>query len=728
MNKMALLLPLIFGIFPLANATSYNYPSPDILNISNPHNDYYINLTNGISLTNIYNEYWSKDYIGVRFNSRDYFTDEFNFTWNIYNGSKCIINDTLGNCWKWDTFVTLYGTSIIPVGSGYEYGVNYTLWNYDERITVEWRLFNNGVNTLRNTQFLWKLSNINIGSDYSTDAYKDFTPHYDYLTPPILKSYSDVEGYFQLEDYNKSVGIKVWFNNSDNQIDIIGDGNYDKNVTLRINNEDISPSTWYKQIFYWDDPPICGGNCQYLAFILYTYNSTSYPFQAVDAMTGDFINASTLIVKDPSNCPVPPTSQCHIHIQDDTPDGSVGFNDIPVVNGAKDLELNCYSPYSSTGCEKGGDYATSTFYTFRLNCTRGANHIIQAKEDLNGQVTTPVYIQCKNNGNNPVLEYTNPTTSGTIEGSSISFNTSINDTDGTFYSHTSAYLDLNHSLLLNIPFDLRTDTTLEDNSSYHHPIYWSNLTYNNTYMFGNHTILDGHDFINITNNEDLKLNNSFTLELWYRNFDIPSGVFTTILDFGSNITNGVRVRRLSVGATQVIYFKICRQGVGCPAENSIVIKNGVFNHIVFVYNITNIIGYLDGVKQMPQVVGSPINVTYNQDGFYIGGDYDGASWSELASGEIDNVRFHNRVLTDDEVLASYNSYLYGYESSINNLLGRYNYSICAEDLNGNKVCGAETQVNLVSALSQKLRDNVFPVLLLFMLMLIVIGGRKNEKE
>ena len=115
----------------------------------------------------------------------------------------------------------------------------------------------------------------------------------------------------------------------------------------------------------------------------------------------------------------------------------------------------------------------------------------------------------------------------------------------------------------------------------------------------------------------------------------------------------------------------------CSSEDAISNPNQ-WNHIVYTYNTTNYTIYVNGVLS-PITSGGVVTVNPATDDLKIGDGYFGN-----ANGSIDEVMVWNRVLSIEEINATYNAGVNKLFRNFTNLAdGQYNYTAYMIDEGGN---------------------------------------------
>jgi len=296
----------------------------------------------------------------------------------------------------------------------------------------------------------------------------------------------------------------------------------------------------------------------------------------------------------------------------------------------------------------------------------------------------------------PVISFIDPTPlNNTVNHTrNIDINTSVSGGTGNL----TAFVNWNNSLVGWWRMNEASGTLVEDFSGYGNNGTWTNngggQTKNiTTGQFGNGIQLELGTGINIPNLPSINLTDNFTIEMWVK----PS----------SNWINGGQHRLMSK-------FNWPYNGFYFQATNSRTVSFTGYNNytsdgsVSSIYAMpteewtywvvtyqnktggTNIYvnGNLDASGKAGPIAGSP-------DGYTIGVDFY-SSTNYYTNATVDESKMWNRVLSNDEINASYNAGLYRLQFNITNLINSvYGYTAYVQDSLGN-VNSTETRYLNVS--------------------------------
>ncbi len=295
---------------------------------------------------------------------------------------------------------------------------------------------------------------------------------------------------------------------------------------------------------------------------------------------------------------------------------------------------------------------------------------------------------------NPLIDFVTPTLENglSIKENSVYVNVSTSDTN----DH-SAFIDWNYSLVGWWNFEtVLSNGTVYDNSSYGNDGTMISFSSNTTIdgKYGKGIEFDGvDDSINITgltlSNED-----QITTEFWVK----PDALIhqKDFLGWWDG-SNGFFVE--ITGVTGKILTQIGAGSDFGTTDNN-VIAVGNWYHIISVYDGTQVADadqlkiYVNGVNEPLAFTGDiPTTITSTSD-LLIG---NLPSFSRYFNGSIDEVRIHNRALSQAEINASYNAGLYSLYNNFTNLnAGTYDYKAYVIDIAGNTNQTETRNVSLVA--------------------------------
>jgi formylglycine-generating enzyme required for sulfatase activity len=273
-------------------------------------------------------------------------------------------------------------------------------------------------------------------------------------------------------------------------------------------------------------------------------------------------------------------------------------------------------------------------------------------------------------------------------------NVSVNDSNPT-----SSYIDFNRSLIGYWNFEDFNSTHVFDKSSY--SISARNM--NDAQMERENNIRGNYVNFNRSLNQGFIVENfqpmddisEFTISFWV-NFT-PSGlmssfVTTSLIKPGSSLFLGTNDLGLGDPITSFIVWG--PSGTNQIYDYDMSAQRNKWSHFVAVYNSKSHMAlYVNGIQVNRTNIASS-NFTIGNDDFYIG------NWdigNTQYGGSVDEVMVFNRELSDDEILALYNSTQYQFGNNFTNLDdGIYDYYACAIDFVGNENC-TETRLLTVDA-------------------------------
>jgi len=276
------------------------------------------------------------------------------------------------------------------------------------------------------------------------------------------------------------------------------------------------------------------------------------------------------------------------------------------------------------------------------------------------------------------INFTNPTPGNatTQSGNSVYVNVSTNDTN----DH-SAWIDWNRTLVgwWNFEWINSTNGTIYDNSSYNRPARLINATYNRTVsgIRGQGLEFDGMNYY-VNLGTPLSSSNAWTYSLWF--YPRSNGTSTSALIGQTNnpaIRWGGPARKvwLFLGWTESPFYK----QIGSPDLElnqwyyvvGVINLSDSSNQSMTLYingNRTNYASWNTGTINKPSTT-HYLNIRDSSRAF---------------NGTIDEVMMFNRILSPEEINASYNARLYKLYNNFTNLTaGDYSYKAWVIDAAGN---------------------------------------------
>ncbi|MCZ7357383.1 MAG: LamG domain-containing protein, partial [Candidatus Methanoperedens sp.] len=269
-------------------------------------------------------------------------------------------------------------------------------------------------------------------------------------------------------------------------------------------------------------------------------------------------------------------------------------------------------------------------------------------------------------------------------------NVTVNDTQTP--NNLTAFIDWNRSLVLWMRFNNETgesSTLFRDWSSWSHngTCSGSSCPVNTTGKFGNALQFDGiNDYVDAGNDASL-LPPNITVSVWFRATALPGSLL------GNQKSAPYEGYNVGVGLNTPNKFGMW-VGDSSWVESISSITTGVLYHGVATYNGTSVSIYINGVLEKTTAQRANFNTTTN---LFIGKVPNGNNFN----GTIDEVQIWNRVLSPEEINASFNAGSYRLYHNITGLAdGNYDYTAYAQDLSGN-VNKTETRTLTVSTIPDK---------------------------
>ncbi|MFH1500758.1 MAG: LamG-like jellyroll fold domain-containing protein [archaeon] len=270
----------------------------------------------------------------------------------------------------------------------------------------------------------------------------------------------------------------------------------------------------------------------------------------------------------------------------------------------------------------------------------------------------------------------------TIYGESIkSINWSWNSTNYSFFDKDLVlYLNLDNNTAIGEGDSLAVDSSEYGNDC----TFQDNAKWNSSGKYGSNLELDGTlDYLNCGNDASLGLTNKMALSAWIKTGRL--GTPMRIISKDSYPTPSYRAYLLQIGFVNEINFGVFKASYVGIASTKTVTDNQ-WHHVVGVNDGTNLIIYIDGIKNASSPVGGAFD-NYPAD-LYIGAYYQSGIQGEF-TGLVDEVRIYNRSLTEDEVwqhyqsnLKKFNSTYWEFYSKQNLARGNYTYQTCASNSAG----------------------------------------------
>ena len=286
----------------------------------------------------------------------------------------------------------------------------------------------------------------------------------------------------------------------------------------------------------------------------------------------------------------------------------------------------------------------------------------------------------------PSIEFVSPTD---VNNAYVSRTYSYVNVTATDDNNITAFIDWNYSLVGWWRMNENSGTNIEDFSSYSNNGTMNNMNTgidNGTSgrtedsKFGNGLMFDGiNDYVETT---DAVSNNTFTLSAWI----YPQAGE----DFAEGIDGILEKRkdgaewRFTVNTGYTVGF----MGWHNSSEDSInfatdkTVSTNTWSHVLVTFNGTTVSIYINGLFNKSADLDSGEIIQNTISPIRMG--TDGLDVDRYFNGTIDEVRIYNRVLSPEEINASYNAGLYRLYHNFTSLdEGSYTYTAYAQDLAGN---------------------------------------------
>jgi len=323
----------------------------------------------------------------------------------------------------------------------------------------------------------------------------------------------------------------------------------------------------------------------------------------------------------------------------------------------------------------------------------------------------------------PEITWENPTpTDGdTITNNWVYLNTTI-----TGDLNTSAFFDWDKSLVGYLSFENYNSTGIYDNSTYDNFGIFYNMFEDNTTTgkYGNAFYFSGNDYksyIDMGNDSSLIISDELSFDLWVKPepgqehcYDAESGWGNTGI-FGS--VNGSD--STSTWSYQLRYGSADDCSLGLQLNTGLGSKwvtvgynlsTSEWTHIVTTFNGTDEKLYVNGILTDNLTFASTTINSNTKNKILLGVAGWGVS-NTYYNGSIDEFKIYNRVLSPEEVNASYNNSIYRLSHNFTTLSdGVYNYSAYAINEDGSLTITNERKITILTTPSSKrmsLRNSLF---------------------
>jgi hypothetical protein len=240
--------PVINNVFGDINDLGYEYlDSNTILHLWNKNDNYYINLSSGIQISNYYEEYWTHNIWCAGYKTTE---------WNYLCGDNLpiVLNVTSDNL----TYIKVEGNRNVTIsGRTVNFGLTYYLDSNDDEINITPRMkLLSGANITNDLGFAWKTNDIKIRNDYEFDEIIINNSIYK-LNENLDLLYNNLEdNQYILRDGMFYSFIKLrWENNTNSFVQIKSEaGQINAPVTLAIVTTGLNLGQTKQTTFYWVDP------------------------------------------------------------------------------------------------------------------------------------------------------------------------------------------------------------------------------------------------------------------------------------------------------------------------------------------------------------------------------------------------------------------------------------------------------------------------------------------
>ncbi|NQT71779.1 MAG: putative Ig domain-containing protein [Chloroflexi bacterium] len=254
---------------------------------------------------------------------------------------------------------------------------------------------------------------------------------------------------------------------------------------------------------------------------------------------------------------------------------------------------------------------------------------------------------------------------------------------------TSSFVDWDRSLAGYWDFNENSGSTISDGSTYSNSGNFVNDPQWTTGRFGTAINFDGTSkSVDISDDESLDITGEITLEAWVNS--LSTGGYHAIVHKRAD-----EVANYYMGLWQGsnVYFRFYNNGTEYHHETtSNPITTGNWHHVAVTFNEANntVKIYVDGEQEYidssetgtMQTNDLPAQIGYISESLY------------AFNGSIDEVKIWNRALSQNEILASYNSTLNGLTNQFDNLSnGSYDYYAYTTDTAGNS---AQTETRIIT--------------------------------
>ncbi|MDD5012397.1 MAG: LamG domain-containing protein [Candidatus Nanoarchaeia archaeon] len=323
--------------------------------------------------------------------------------------------------------------------------------------------------------------------------------------------------------------------------------------------------------------------------------------------------------------------------------------------------------------------ATYNFTAYAIDLAGNINKTGQREVTINTSYSAPT-----GDTTPPIINFSAPTpaNASTQSANAIYVNVSVSDAN-----NVSAFIDFNRSLAEWYNLNDRNSTAVFDNSSYEKFGIISGAVYTSSGARGGAFTFDGvDDYINVQNGSyyyDV-CKNGCTVSAWVN--AEPTSENDEMYVFSRYYWDNA-VMTLSYDKFKQISFGIDDDltiGGACTASSGVLLTFNAWQHLVGIYNGSDTLIYLNGLLLDTTSCGfSSLNeAAWRATGkFNIGNNGDGGN---TVNGTIDEVMIFNRVLSSEEINASYNAGVYKLYRNFTDLSnGNHTFRAWAIDASGN---------------------------------------------
>ena len=343
---------------------------------------------------------------------------------------------------------------------------------------------------------------------------------------------------------------------------------------------------------------------------------------------------------------------------------------------------------------------SATHFYAQASLAEGSHNVKFYCNDTAGNMNSSSIVYFTIDCTAPEIQFVPPTPdNGTVtSNTSVYINVSVSDT-----SDTSAFIDWDRSLVLWMRFNQEQG----ENSTFFRD--WSSFANNGTCSgsscplpstgkFGNALEFNGTEntMVSINDSDILDITDGITIEAWIYSTDIDKEQFI-VAKIGNNPSGGYLDNYHLEIWNKKLWFQVDYPGVG----GDTILEGNTWYHAAVTYNGSEVRFYLNGEPDGVKAYDKNMADFINDAPLRIGNDYywrdtKGKYWG--FTGIIDEVKVWNRVLSAEEIKASYNSRIYRLYRNFTDLVdGEYEYKAYAQDLAGN-IDETETRVIILDTM------------------------------